>query len=277
MRSDFAIASPSLGWEAELKLGFVARGDKTVLATRNHKGPLTVQRSFYPEGGVCHVYLLHPPGGVVSGDRLTIEASADSGAHGLITTPAAGKFYASGGATAAQNVNLAVSAHASLEWLPQETIVYEGARLNSNMTIDLEEHAQFIGWEVLAMGRPAAGEGFDHGEACLNWRINRAGRLFYLERLRLDAQAFQARWGLQGYSACGTLFAYPTKPQHLFGVQALIADESHQGVTQIEELLICRALHSRADQLRQFFEQVRALLRSDILGKADCAPRIWAT
>ncbi len=286
MRPDFSSDSSvpkshpdtfSSGWEAELKLGFAKRGAKTALLKREHRGPLTVQRPFYPEGGICHVYLLHPPGGVVAGDRLHIEAAVETGANALITTPAAGKFYRSAGGEAQQNVALHVAAGASLEWLPQETIVYEGARLQSSMQIDLADQAGFIGWEVLALGRPAAGEGFDHGEACLNWRISRAGRLFYLERLHLDAQAYQARWGLHGHSACGTLFACPTTQQHLAAAQALIAEHPGRGVTQIGDMLICRGLDARADRLRQFFEQVRGLLRQDIVGQKDCAPRIWAT
>lgn len=283
MRPDFAAPShpdpiaESSAWEAELKLGFTQRGDKTVLAKREHRGPLTVQRPFYPEGGVCHVYLLHPPGGVVAGDHLTIAATVENAAQALITTPAAGKFYRSGGGEARQTVNLSVADGASLEWLPQETIVYEGARLNSSMNIDLADRAHFIGWEILALGRPAADEGFENGTASLNWRISRSGRLVYMERLRLDAEAFQARWGLYGHSACGTLFVYPTSALQLAAVQALIGDESNRGVTLIEGLLICRGLDRRADLLKGFFERVWGLVRGDVFGKEVCAPRIWAT
>lgn len=284
MRPDFAIDAPmpaadvnASAWKAELKLGFARRGAKTVLARRAHCGPLTVQRPFYPEAGICHVYLLHPPGGVVAGDQLHIDIGVDNAGQALITTPAAGKFYRSAGSQARQVVNLRVAENACLEWLPQETIVYEGARLKANMQVDLAANSGFIGWEVMALGRPAAGEGFEAGEALLSWRITRADRLFYQERLQLDAEAFKARWGLQGHSACGTLFACPTTPQHLQAVQALIGDEAHQGVTQIDDMLICRALDVRADRLRQFFEQVWAILRADIVGQKCSAPRIWAT
>ncbi len=272
------ILSPSTSyWEAELSLGFAPRGTKTALVNRSHRGPLTVQRPFYPEGEVCHVYLLHPPGGVVAGDRLTINTNAETDAQALITTPAAGKFYRSGGGEARQTVNLTVAENTSLEWLPQETIVYQGARLNSSMTIDLAEHGRFIGWEILALGRPAAGEGFENGSAKLNWRISRAGRLLYLERLRLNAAAFQARWGLFGHSACGTLFAYPATALQLAAVQALIGEEPDRGVTLIEDLLICRGLDLRADLLKGFFERVWGLVRGDVVGKEVCLPRIWAT
>ncbi|MCK9604838.1 MAG: urease accessory protein UreD [Methylomonas sp.] len=264
-------------WQAELNLGFARRGDKTVLARRAHRGPLTVQRPFYPEGPVCHVYLLHPPGGVVAGDRLHFDISVDNAGQALITTPAAGKFYRSGGGRAQQTVQLRVAENASLEWLPQESIVYEGASLHTGMEIELADGAGFIGWEVLALGRPAAGEGFDAGQAVLNWRIKRGGRLFYLEKQRLDTAAFKSRWGLHSHSACGTLFACSTRPHHLQAVQALIGDDPSRGVTQIEDMLICRALDDRADRLRQFYMQVWALLRTDIVGQNSCPPRIWAT
>jgi len=270
-------SEPVSGWEAALELGFVVKNAKTVLAHRKYYGPLTVQRPFYPEGGVCHVYVLHPPGGIVAGDRLSISASAATESQALITTPAAGKFYRSGGAQASLSVSLNVASNATLEWLPQETIIYEGARLVSNMNIELEAEAGFIGWEVLALGRPASGEGFNSGEATLNWRISRAGQLFYRERLRLDAIAFAARWGLNGESACGTLFACPASQAHLEAVQQLIGDHPARGVTHIDDMLICRAIDARADRLRDFFQQVWQLIRNDIVHRPACAPRIWAT
>jgi urease accessory protein len=265
------------GWEAKLALDFAVRGEKTVLASRKHSGPLTVQRAFYPEGGLCHIYLLHPPGGVVAGDRLKIEINVAEQAQALITTPAAGKFYRSTGAQAEQTVNLQIADHASLEWLPQETIIYEGAKLTSGMHIDLAANAGFIGWEVLALGRPAAGEGFAGGNIVLNWRITQAQRLIYLERLHLDAEAFTARWGMHGQSACGSLFAYPTSPQQLAAVQELIGDHPQRGVTRIDDLLICRAVDKHADRLRNFFQEVWQSIRTDIIQRPVCAPRIWAT
>ncbi len=267
----------SQGWEATLELGFEFSIDKTVLAHRRHHGPLTVQRPFYPEGGVCHLYLLHPPGGVVAGDSLTITITAAANSAALVTTPAAGKFYRSTGELARQSVTLTVAAGAALEWLPQETIIYEGARVVSELRVNLEADARFIGWEVLVLGRPAANEGFTVGEACMSWQIFRADELFYRERLKLDAQAFAARWGLNGHSACGTMFACPASVVQLEAVQQLIGEAAGRGVTLIDDLLICRALDIRADRLRGFFQQVWAALRPDVLQRKACEPRIWAT
>ena len=94
------------GWKAELTLGFTDRGDKTVVGHKTQLGPLAIQRPLYPEGDVCHTYLLHPPGGVVGGDELLIKATAYPGAHALVTTPGATKFYRSEGRDRPSKTNL---------------------------------------------------------------------------------------------------------------------------------------------------------------------------
>ena len=265
------------GWKAELKLGFTHSANKTILAQRSHKGPLTVQRPFYPEGGLCHVYLLHPPGGIVAGDQLKIDVEVENNASALITTPGAGKFYRSSGKQALQTVSLKIKQEASLEWLPQETIVFEGARLVSDVHVDLSENARFIGWEILVLGRPAANEHFKQGEALLNWRIFRDGMPLFLEKMQLDSNAFLARWGLNGCSSCGTLFAVGANHANLEAVRTLIADTPRQGVTLIDDLLICRASAEKSNTVRDFFEKVRTLIRKDIVRQEPYTPRIWAT
>lgn len=265
------------GWQAELELGFTQSRNKTLLVNRRHSGPLTVQRPFYPEGDVCHVYVLHPPGGLVSGDRLAINVNADQGSAALITTPAAGKFYRSSGNKAYQSVSINVAENAAVEWLPQETIIYEGACVSSTLTIDLAANARFIGWEILSLGRPASAEGFSCGTAEMRWQINRKGLPFYLERLVLDANAISARWGLNGQSACGTMFTSPASAASLQAVTSLIGDAPNRGVTRIDDLLICRATDSRTDRIRRFFEQIWEIIRYDIVHRNACAPRIWAT
>jgi urease accessory protein len=277
------LANPSLAftessnWQARLQLGFEQNAGKTLLVKREQFGPLTVQRPFYPEGGICHVYLLHPPGGIVGGDDLSISIKAAAHSHALITTPAAGKFYRSSGAQAKQTVEITVGENAALEWLPQETIIYEGAQLKSSVKVDLAADARFIGWEILSLGRPACAENFDSGLADLSWQISCEDRPLLIERLYLDSKAFSARWGLQGYSACGTLFATPTNAESFAAVQDLIGDTKGRGVTRIDNLLICRALDIRSDRLRGFFENVWAIVRPDTVEREVSTPRIWAT
>lgn len=265
------------GWNAELHLRLGHVHGKTVITRRRHVGPLLVQRPFHPEGPVCHVYILHPPGGVVAGDELTLRVDALVGSAALLTTPAAGKFYRSAGGRARQSISLQVAAGASLEWLPQETIFYQGARAESRLGINLEPGARFIGWDVVALGRPAAGEGFSAGEVGLDFRITHGARPFFLERTVLDPEAFAAPWGLGGHPAFGTLFATPSTAEHLEAVRELIGEQPERSVTRIGDLLICRGRDSRADRLRAFFQEVWVRVRHEVIGHRACAPRIWAT
>ena len=272
-----ASAETYSGWEAVLNLRFADRVNKTYLVQRDHQGPLTVQRPFYPEGDVCHVYILHPPGGIVGGDHLTIGISAEANSHALITTPAAGKFYRSDGLWAHQKVNINVAEDAVVEWLPQETIIYQGAHLKSTIQINLAASARFIGWEILSLGRPASNESFDFGLVDLNWQIHCEQRPLFMERLRLDAEAFTARWGLQGFSAFGTFVAKSASKDSLTTVQNLIENQPCRGVTLIDDILICRALDSRSDRLRTFFEHVWAVIRPELVQRQISTPRIWLT
>ncbi|MCK5831670.1 MAG: urease accessory protein UreD [Methylococcales bacterium] len=274
---DNKLNSADSSWKAELTLGFTEGKTKTLLSERSHKGPLTVQRPFYPEGECCHVYILHPPGGVVSGDQLSINIMIENQAKALITTPGASKFYRSAGKQAYQKIALTIKEGATFEWLPQETILFEGAKLVSDIRINLVDNARFIAWEILVLGRPEAGEGFDQGAAFLNWKIKKNGNPLFLERMCLDSKAFNARWGLDNCACCGSLFAYGASIENLEAVRALIADTPRQGVTLIDDLLICRASAEKTQPVRQFFESVRQLIRNDIVQQQPYTPRIWAT
>ncbi len=265
------------GWEAELKLGFAFRGGRTILAERRHRGPLAVQRPFYPEGEVCHVYLLHPPGGVVGGDRLDIRATAGKESKALITTPAAGKFYRSEDLPARQTVNLTVGQSAVLEWLPQESIFYRGASVVSEVAVDLAEAARFIGWESFCLGRPASGEAFDRGRAVFRWSIRTSGRPLLIERFEVDDRVLKATWGLQGQPIGASLFAYPALPNGLDLVRAIAGDRPGFGATLVDGLLVCRALDSRIGPLRRLLVELWRAVRPNVIGREACLPRIWAT
>ncbi len=217
-----ATASPT-GWQARLTLSFQCRNARTILGQRSHQGPLQVQRPFYPEGdGVCHIALLHPPGGVVGGDELRIEAALDVDAQVLITTPAAGKFYRSAGPFAHQTQLLTVAAGATLEWLPQENIVYNGARVHTLTHVELQGDARFIGWEILCLGRPAAGETFIAGEYRQGLELWRDGEPLYLEQGRYAGNdaILDARWGLRGQPVSATLVCTGSAPDLVNAIRA---------------------------------------------------------
>jgi urease accessory protein len=289
---------PSAGWQARLNLSFQRRNQRTILGQCAHQGPLQVQRPFYPEGEtVCHVAILHPPGGVVGGDELRLEARLDPGAHALLTTPAAGKFYRSAGPLARQRQYLTVAPGAVLEWLPQENIVYNGARLHALTRIDLQSDACFIGWEILCLGRPAAGEMFTTGECRQTLEVWRDGEPLYLEPGRFIGSdpLLKATWGLQGQPVTATfLYVLAQTPSSLVregrdggAVAALracwesfaapaIAGELAT-VTTLDGILICRYLGPSATRARRFFILAWSLLRPMMLNRPPCPSRFWNT
>jgi urease accessory protein len=268
------------GWLARLELGFAARAGRTVLAHRRHQGPLVVQRPFYPEGGVCHLYLLHPPGGIVGGDRLDLTLACEAGAHALITTPGAGKFYRSAGPLAVQRQHLRVAAGAALEWLPQEQIVFAGAAVDSLIRIELETGAGFIGWEISCLGRPASGETFSHGALRQRFELWRAGKPLLLERSRIDGGSdwLACRWGAGGQPVLGTLAAVGAGAQHVELARAAVADAANEvALTRLDEVLIARYLGPSAERARALLTRIWVALRPPLLGVAACEPRIWRT
>ena len=177
------------GWKANLSLEFKATALRTVISKREHKGPLAIQRPFYPEDDVCHVYLLHPPGGVAGGDQLHIEAILKEQAQALITTPGATKFYRNTGLLAQQKQILTIADGCALEWFPQETIFFDNTHASLSTEIYLEKSARFMGWEIQCYGRPAANELFNSGQITTTLNIIRDNKPILLDRLQLNNQA----------------------------------------------------------------------------------------
>lgn len=275
-----AVLQPS-GWSARLALRFESRGGGTVLAWREHHGPLAVQKPFYPEQEACHVYLLHPPGGVVGGDQLAVHVHVDNGAHALVTTPASTKFYRSAGELAVQEQRLDVAPHGILEWLPQDTILFARSRVTTTTQVHLAPSARFIGWEILCLGRPAAGELFNDGICRQRFELWRVDAPLLVERASLigGSRLLKAAWGLDARTVYGTLVATPaTQPMLEFaraGVQPA-ADELFSA-TLIEKTLVCRYLGHSAEAARQQFAMAWSLIRPVMLGLAACPPRVWST
>jgi len=264
------------GWQAQLELSFERRAGTTVLAGRRHIGPMVVQRPFYPETEVCHVYVVHPPGGVVAGDELALSARVQSGAHALITTPAAGKFYRSDGPTARLVQELSVKGGA-LEWLPQENIFYPGALAEVGAVVRLDGAARFFGWEVSCFGLGARAESFRAGELRQYLELQFDDELILCERQRIDWECIAARWGLGGNAAVGTLLAYPALPRDLDAARGVAQANVTISATLVDRALVCRALAQRADRLRAAFVGIWSAVRPLIMEREAVLPRVWAT
>ena len=250
-----------------------------------------VQRPFYPEGrDACHLYVLHPPGGLVGGDELGIDIAAKAGATALVTTPAAGKVYRSR-VPARQRFALRVERGARLEWLPQETILFEEASLEAALRIDFEEGSHFLAWDAVCFGRIAAGESFARGTYRQSLEVRKDGELVLLEPLLVEPrlQVREAAFGLASRSLSATLVASPASEEDERAVVDIVAGpdalRAHglevapplAGVTLLDDLLVLRMLSPNAIELRETLQRAWAVLRPRILGRPACPPRVWRT
>ena len=270
------------GWQGCLSLSYVRDGNRTLLAGRRHAGPLVVQKSLYPEGDmVCQNVILHPPGGIVGGDTLAVNVDAGPCTHVQLTTPGAAKCYRSGGAFARQRIRLRAVRGAVLEWLPQETIIFDASKIELELSIELVDDARFLGWDVVCLGRTAAGERFDHGALRQRLTLTRDGIPVFAERAVLNGGAplLTSPVGLHGNPVFGTfLAAAPVVTQAMLEScrqVSLIAGEG--AVTRLPGVVIARYRGASAAAARHYFVELWQKLRPALALRAALPPRIWAT
>jgi urease accessory protein len=281
------------GWEAELSLDFDVRQERSVLARAEHRGPLRVQRAFYPErDGTCHVYVLHPPGGVASGDALRVTARLARGSRALLTTPGAGKLYRAramsarepGGAPSNSLVaqRLVVGPGARLEWFPQESILFDGAEARLETHVELDPDAVFAGWEIVCLGRPACHEQFQRGWLRTELCIRIGQQLRFMERGLYcgGAPALTEAWGLHGAPVFG-LFVVVDPLATGAWLEPLRAEiHPKQGMfaaTLVSGVIVGRYLGASTLDARACFEDMFRLLRPLYARSVAVTPRIWRT
>jgi urease accessory protein len=277
-----------VSWEGRLQLRYTRDGDRTVAHDR-HEGPLRVLQSLYPEGpGICHHVLVHPPGGIVGGDRLQVDVQVGEGAHALITTPGATRFYRSTGEVAAQQVVLRLERGARLEWLPLETIAYSGCRAENSVSFELADGAQMIGWDLLALGLPAAEQPFEQGSylQALEWpgRWLERGRIEAEDRLLLDGPVGLAEMRVCGtmWFAAGSVPETPLREALLETARECVAGHPLQaaqaGATAPQDgLVLLRVLAARAEPAMELLRNIWLRWRSVTWQLESTAPRVWRT
>jgi urease accessory protein len=264
------LEAPHTSWRAELDLEFARSANKSVLAKRGSDGPLVVQKPLYPEGEeVCHAIIVHPPGGIAGGDELSLRVKSE--AHTLLTTPGAAKWYRSAGPWARQKLQFQIDG--TLEWLPRETIVFDGALAELKCEIRLGDAARYIGWEIVCLGRTGSGESFARGRINIDTRIYRAGSLLWLERGTIDAggRLMQSPVGLDGKTVFGSLVATCDSPAVLNECRQIAP------TTALAGLLIARYLGDSTEEAFWRFAALWKVLRPAVLGRAAIEPRIWST
>lgn len=281
-----ATAPPKPRWPARLALSYVAGPGRT-LVHRRHTGPLLVQRPFYPEpDGTCHSYVLHPPGGVAGGDSLELAVTVAAGARCLLTAPGATRFYRAPDAVSRQRIEVRVAAGGVCEYLPMETIVFDGANARVETEVHLSGDATFVGWDIVSLGRPAAGERFTTGSFHQRATILRDGRPIWFERLALDPDlagggaGLAAAHGLGGQPVFGTLvYAGPLPQDAVETLRATLAPAATGTavISQLRDVVVCRYAGPKVASARAVFAAAWTALRRFGQGKPAVAPRIWAT
>jgi urease accessory protein len=276
------LKTPS-GWRARLSLHYRRDGGHTT-AHDHHEGPLRVLKRLYPEGpGICHHVIVHPPGGVVGGDRLEVDAQLEAGTHAVVTTPGATRFYRSAGAPAVQQARLTLAEGARLEWLPLEAIAHRDCLAENRVSLQLAPGAEAMGWDVLALGLPASGEAFDRGSFLQHLELPGA----WLDRGLLrgeDALLMHSPLGLAGQRVLATLWLVAGTPWSNARRDALLdAARSHIGDAQAgastahPQVIVVRALANRVEPAMQLLQTVRAAWRQAAWGLAAEPPRVWRT
>jgi urease accessory protein len=279
-----------MSWRAELHLHYLSRAGRSV-AMHRHSGPLRVLQSLYPEGdAVCHNVMVHPPGGVVGGDELHIDVRVDAGAHGLVTTPGATRFYRTtgpDGPAGRQQVSLRLAAEARLEWLPLENIFHSGCIAENHLHLSLAAGAELIGWDVAAFGLPLAAQPFDSGRVTQHIE---AGD-FWLEHARIDAQdrrLLDGALGLAGHRCLGSLFLVTGTPltrerreaalesARVALERAGVSGAVHGATSPQARVVVVRVLAPVVEPAMQLLQAVRDAWRAELWRLPALRPRIWA-
>jgi urease accessory protein len=283
-----SLSSPAMnetGWQGTLKLDYEYRQNKTVLAQSFVTAPLKVQRSFYPEGEeFCHTVMLHTAGGIVGGDRLSQSIQLQPKSQVLLTTAAASKIYRSDQRFAQQNINIQLAEQSYLEWLPQETIIFNEAYYEQKLHIELAAQAHFCGWEINRLGRTARGETFLAGEWRSRWEIWRAGKPLWIDRQQLigSETTVQSPNALGGMPIVAT-FIWIGQAVNLADLQAArylgetLIKQGKTGLTLTQgDGLFCRYRGDSTAEVRKWFSQLWDLLRSTYGQRQPIRPRVWS-
>jgi urease accessory protein len=253
-----------------------------------HHGPLRILQSLYPEGdAVCHNVLVHPPGGLVGGDRLDVSVTVGPGAHGLVTTPGATRFYRSEGGLAEQRVNVRLESGARLEWLPMEAIAHSGCDALNRAVFDLAPGAEVMGWDVTALGLPNASAPFDNGRFAQHLELQGA----WLERGRIDAsdrRLLDSPLGLAGHRCLATLFflsgsdlardrrdAALEVARQQIDTHPLVATAG--ATAPNARVVVVRVIAPVVEPAMGLLRQIWTAWRATLWQKSASSPRIWST
>jgi urease accessory protein len=272
-------------WHASLQLDYACESNRSV-ARYLHQGPLRILQSLYPEGdAVCHNVLVHPPSGLVGGDTLDMQVSVGPGAHGLVTTPGATRFYRSEAGLATQQVQARVAAGGRLEWLPLEAIAYNQCEALNRAVFDLAPGAEMMAWDITALGLPAADLPFEQGQFRQHLEVSGA----WLERGTLraeDTRLMNSPLGLAGQRclaslvfASGSALATERTERALAHarerIDASTLRRSAGATSPHPQIMVLRVLSPVTEPAMQLLREVWAAWRQEMWGMSGTLPRLW--
>lgn len=268
------------GWPAALELGYAVVQGRTVPVHRRHQGPLRVQKHFIDGHGQCQHIVVHPPGGMAGGDRLTLDIHLAEGSAVLLTSPGAAKWYDGFGRASSQQLRVEQQPGSLLEWLPQETILYAGSVVALDNHFRLQGDARLLAGEVMCLGRPASAERFDRGCWQQNGEVWRNDQLLWCEHSHVpgDSPLLASPVGMGGHSVLATLlWAGPDLPPALHQACLELPCAGRAAASQLPGVWLARFIGDSAEAGHHWLRACRDLIYPFSHGRAASQPRIWAS
>ncbi len=277
-------------WQASLRLRFVREGARTLARERIHSGPLRLLKTHYPEGdGVAHAVIVHPPAGIVSGDQLEIAVAVESAAHAVITTPGAQKWYRAHDlpeATPARaHTHLRIAEGATLEWLPMESMIYDGCVGEQQLNFAIARGGKLLAWEMQQWGRSARGETFTRGTFSQRIAVTLGEDLAWTETMHLSGGGalLTSPTGLAGMPCVGTIIVVGVtdvvgcleKARACCEGSALATTSG--ATSPFASGIVIKAVASEMETLRTLFVQLREIVRPFLCARDAVGLRVWAT
>ncbi|MEO1067868.1 MAG: urease accessory protein UreD [Cyanobacteria bacterium J06638_6] len=277
------VDSQALGWQGEARLNYALDNGRCSPTQAYTRAPLRVQRALYPEGAaLCHTVLVHTAGGLVGGDRLAVQLTVEPKAQALLTTAAASKVYGNAiDCPAAQTVEINLAPHSCLEWMPQETIVFNHAHYRQDVRVNLAPGAVWVGWDITRFGRSARGETLEQGQWRSHLEVWQNAQPLWLDRQHLvgGSASMHSPNGLDGHPVVASFVVVGCHiaPEQVVALRQLwsLDHPGDIGVTRLQSGLLCRYRGPSTQAARRWFVAAWQHLRPHYLGRAAAASRVW--
>lgn len=270
-------------WQGKINLIYEYQEGKTKVKSAYHQAPFKIQSSFYPEGNsICHSVILHTAGGIVGGDILTQNIHLFPHSQVFITNPAATKIYRTSEKKAFQEIIIKLENNTYLEYLPQETIIFNECQYQQKLKVELGDNATWLGLEIIRFGRTARGETFTHGQWLNYTEIWHKDKPLWIDRQSLqgESQLFSDINGLAGKPVVGSLILVSTNNhQNVIGeIRELIDSKFGHlilGVTTLQQGLLCRYHGDCVSDAKISLTAIWQLLRQKYGLNPLFKPRVW--